>query len=163
MALTVVPGSPIPAFLSFHKNNLVRCQLRRGILTGPRASRLVINFPLRSKPSNERCPNVLGRFIQQPIVQTEPERQRLGPSSHILDKRLPVPETRPNLVPQEERGNASSFARRAHLHRNRAISYNAPTSREVCWDDTSWLGAESIRRLQNPHYAQNPSMSAIAE
>jgi hypothetical protein len=98
------------------------------------------------KTLNERCSNVLGRFIQQPIVQTGPERQRLGPSSHILDKRLPVPETRPNLVPQEERGNASSFARRAHLHRSRRISYNATTSREVCWDDTSWLAAESIRR-----------------
>jgi len=61
-------------------------------------------------------------IIQLPIAQTAPEQQRLGPSSHISDKRLPVPETRPSLVPQQERRNASSLAHRSHLHRKVRIS-----------------------------------------
>jgi hypothetical protein len=44
---------------------------------------------------------------------------------------LPVPETQPNLVPQEERENASSLARRAHLHRKRRISYDTTSHEEV--------------------------------
>ncbi len=35
---------------------------------------------------------------------------------------LASPETRPTLVPQEERGNASLLARRSHLHRKVRIS-----------------------------------------
>jgi hypothetical protein len=60
------------------------------------------------------------------------ERQRLGPSSHILDKRLPVLETQPNLARQSEHGNAFSFARQSYLHRKRHMSYNA--SREESWE-----------------------------
>jgi hypothetical protein len=52
-----------------------------------------------------------------PSRKLRPEQQRLGPSSHILDKRSPVSETRPSLVPQEQRGNASPLARRSHLYR----------------------------------------------
>ena len=69
--------------------------------------------------------NVLGRFIQPPIAQTVQERQRLGPSFHILDKRLPVLETQPNLALQTENENSFSFARQSYLHRTRHMSYNA--------------------------------------
>jgi hypothetical protein len=63
-------------------------------------------------------------FIQQSIAQIAPERQHSAPPSHIWDKRLPVLETRPNLVRQAEHGNSSSFAHRSYLHRKRHMSYN---------------------------------------
>jgi len=87
---------------------------------------------LRSKPLNVKRPNVLGRFIQPPIAQTVPERQRLGPSFHILDKRLPVLETQPNLALQTENGNSFSFGRQLYLHRKRHMTYNA--SLEESWE-----------------------------
>jgi len=64
-------------------------------------------------------------LMQASIVQIGLERQHLVPTSHILDKRLPIPGTQTKPVLQGAHENPFSFARRSFLHRKRHMSYNA--------------------------------------
>ena len=86
-------------------------------------------------------------LIQASIAQIGLERQHLGPTSHNLDKRLPISETQPNPDRQEAHENPFSFARRSFLHRKRHMSYNA--SREEFGKNAVRLHPKSITRLWN--------------